>query len=304
MWIQGHKLAILRAGLLLTFCLLVLSLFVEAGQATSLLQSSPTAGLTALATATPVPTSLSAPSTPTPTLEAVSYTQMLAVYKEVLETSKDAVASSHKMLERVVTWTTIIFGILTAAGVGALWLAWKSIGDVQVRTNELRIELESTRKFNEELRSSAKEQKKVLEEQSKRVESFSASLAQLEKEVRDVKRQASLALSDLKHIVPRLETLADVDTYAMRLFSSDGRISRVAKRTLIELSKDKDPVVRRECVRVFGAMPDCPECFVDPQDPTIISRLQKMALKDSEHGVQLEARLALNKLGVDLRDEQ
>ena len=46
------------------------------------------------------------------------------------------------------------------------------------------------------------------------------------------------------------------------------------------------------------------ECFIDLQDPLIISRLQKMALKNPERGVQLEARLALNKFGVDLTGEQ
>jgi archaellum component FlaC len=225
---------------------------------------------------------------------------MLAVYKEVLETSKDAVASSHEMLERIVTWTTVLFGILTAAGVGALWLAWKSVGEVQARANELRIEVESTKKFSEELKNSAKEQAKVLEEQSKESEKLSASLAQLEKELAGAKKQASLMLSDLKRIVPRLETLASVDTYAMRLFSTNSKVSQVARRTLVELSKDEDPVVRRECVRVFGALPDYPECFVDPQDPLIISRLREMALKDPKRGVQLEARRTLEKFGVAL----
>jgi hypothetical protein len=143
-----------------------------------------------------------------------------------------------------------------------------------------------------------------LAEQSKRVERLNADLAHLEKEVVDAKRQALLALSDLEPIVPRLETLADVDTYAMRLFSTDNRISRAARRTLIELSKDKDPVVRRECVRVFGAMPDYPECFIDLQDPLIVSRLREMVLKDPERGVRLEAKLTLRKLEVDLGDEQ
>lgn len=90
----------------------------------------------------------------------------------------------------------------------------------------------------------------------------------------------------------------------MRLFSTDNRISRAARRTLIELSKDKDPVVRRECVRVFGAMPDYPECFIDLQDPLIVSRLREMVLKDPERGVRLEAKLTLRKLEVDLGDEQ
>jgi hypothetical protein len=222
---------------------------------------------------------------------------MLSVYKQVLETSKDAVISSHKMLEQVITWTTILFGILTAAGVGALWLAWKSVGEVQTSANELRTELESTRTSNEQLKNSATEQKKLLEEQAKEAENLRTDLAQVRAELEITKKQAVLALSDVQWIVPRLETLANVDTYAMRLFSTDSKIRQAAKRTLLELSKDDDPVVRRECVRVFGAMPDYPECFADLQDPAIIYRLQELA-KDPERGVQLEARHTLQQLGV------
>jgi len=225
--------------------------------------------------------SLAVPSTPTPTLEAVSYPQMLAVYKEVLETTK---------------WIMVAFlGILTLSGLGALWLfqhGLKGIGEVQAKANELNSQLESSR-----------ERSKKLE---KKWSKLSEEAESLRKEVEVVKEQASSAqqkLRDIEQTAPRLETLASIDTYAVRLLSADREISRVAKRTLIEFSKDKDPVVRRECVRVFGMIPNYPECFVDLQDPLIISRLQQMALKDPERGVKLEARLALKKLGVDLGEE-
>jgi len=301
MWTPRPKWALLGAGLLLTF-LLVLSVSLQTGRATSLRRNSPTTAVT-ITPATVIPTPPAIPPTPIPTLEAVSYPQMLAIYKEVLETSKSAVESSHNMLGRVVTWTTILFGILTAAGVGILWRIWKDVGELEARANEFRIDLEKTRKFNEELKNSAKEQEETLKERSKEVERLSASLVQLQEELLDTRKRASLVQSDLTPIVPRLQTLANVEVYAMRLFSTDREISRVAKRTLIELSRDEDPVVRRECVRVFGAMPDYPECFADLQDPLIISRLQQMALRDPERGVQLEARLALKKLGVDLGEE-
>jgi len=268
---------VLGTGLLLV-ALWILPVSLQIEQAAPVfLQSNPTVP-TLLATVTPVPALPQAESMPCPTPEAVSYPQMLAVYKEVLETSK---------------WImTAILGALTASGVGALYLfqhGLKGIGEVQAKANELKSELEANRKQSEELRKSNEDLMKKLEKQAE--------------ETRVLREQAKSAERDIGHIVPRLETLADVDTYAMRLFSADSETSRVARRTLIELSKDNDPVVRRECVRVFGAMPSYPGCFVDPQDHFILSRLREMALTDPERGVQLEARLTLKKLGVDFEDE-
>jgi cell division protein FtsB len=284
---QWHKRAIIiSAGLFLIPCLSMLSLSSQAGQAASLTQGSPTAPatvITATSIPTPTPTLLPLSSTPTPTLEAVSYPQMLAVYKEVLETTK---------------WIlTVILTLFAASGFGGLWFGLKGIREVHEKASELSIKLDEAKRLNAELTAR-------LRKQSKETESLHASLARLKEELDDIEEQAALAGRDVKRIVPRLETLANIDTYAMRLFSTNNKISRVAKRTLIELSKDEDPVVRRKCVRVFGAMPDYPDCFIDLQDPLIISRLREMVLKDPERGVQLEARHTLRNFGVDLRDEQ
>jgi len=264
-WIQRPKRAVLGAGLLLVSYLLMFAVSFQTGQAALLRQGSPTISAT-LTTTIPIPTPLSASPTPSPTLEAVSYPQMLAAYKEVLETSR---------------WVmTAFLGILTLSGLGALWLfqhGLKGIGEVQAKASELKSELESSKKQNEELRKSNEELEERLRRQSEEAKG-------LQEELEITKGQARLVQREVKRIIPRLETLANVDTYAMRLFSADSEISRVARRTLIELSKDEDPVVRRECVRVFGAMPNFPECFVDLQDPAIISRLQEMALKDSTWG--------------------
>ena len=281
MWLQRLKLSVLGTTLLLASCLLLLSLSLHTGQAAPYAQGSP-APLATLTPATPVPTPLSASSTPVPTLEAVSYTEMLALYKEVLETNR---------------WIlTVVLGIPTLSGIGAFWLfqrGLKVIDEVQTKATELKSELESGKRQNEELKKS----NDALEE---RLRKQLEEAKDLQEGMKITKGQASSAQREIKRIVPRLETLANVDTYAMRLFSTNSKVSQVARRTLVELSKDEDPVVRRECVRVFGAMPYYPDCFVDPQDPLIISRLREMALKDPERGVQLEARRTLAKFGVDL----
>jgi cell division protein FtsB len=205
---------------------------------------------------------------------------MLAVYKEVLTTTK---------------WVmTAFLGILTLSGLGALWLfqhGLRGIGEVQARANELKSELES-----------AEEQSKRLEEkwkeQSEEARSLRRELEVIKEQARSTKQESR----DIEPLISRLKILASVEIYGVRLLSADKRISQVAKRALVELSKDEDPVVRRECARVFGSISDYPECATDTQEPFIISRLREMAVADPERGVQLEARLALKKLGIDLKE--
>lgn len=293
---QQFKWWVLRASLSLVFCLLPSSTWAREVDQQPILVQGMRVRLVAQSTVSPTVTSPTIVATPTPTPQSVSYPEMLSAYKEVLGTTESVMESSQKSLESYLKWTTIIFGILTAAGVGGLWLIGRSIGEMQAKANEVGAELESTCALNEELRRLISEQEQSIQEHKSKVESLGAGLAQVEERIINLKKQAALALRDLDRVVPRLETLADVDTYAMRLFSTDSDVSRTARRALIELSKDDDPVVRRECIRVFGAMPDFPECFVDLQDPKVVRQLQMIAQTDPERGVQLEARRALDRL--------
>lgn len=212
----------------------------------------------------------------------VSYSDMLAVYKEVLDTSRGAVESSHKMLGQMATWMTILIGVLTATGVGSIWLVWRSVGQVQERTEQLVGRLGKTG------RQLAKQQDKA--------DTLGSNLARMAERLDTVRKQAAEASRQLS-LVPRLATLAEVDKYAMRLFSETRRTRLVAKAQLLELSKDPDPVVCRECIRVFGAMLDYPECF-DLPDEDIVARLQGIAETTKERGVRLEAEAALRRLAI------
>jgi hypothetical protein len=204
-----------------------------------------------------------------------------------------------KSAERVLDITKwIVAGIFSLIGVagGAILYISRTAG--QARDSAAR-----SAKAAEDSKVQVEKLGTQIQDTLLQVQTSQADLARLKEELETVRRQATSVLMDVRQVIPRLETLANVDAYAMRLFSADIKISQAAKRTLMELSKDEDPVVRRECVRVFGAIPDYSECFVDPRDPAIISRLQEMAREDPERGVQLEARHTLQKFGVAIDDQ-
>lgn len=299
MWIQRPKLALLGAGLLLALCLLMLSVSLQTGQAALLHQGSPTTAT--LTTTTPV-VPLSASSTPTvalspvptftqtavPSAAPLGYDQALATYREI---ATEVMKSAERVLD-IAKWSVAaIFSLVGVAG-GAILYIVRTAG--QASDSAAR-----SAQAAEESKARLEKMETQIQEAIAQFRAYWETTDRLKTELKELQ----LLRRDVTQTLPRLETLASIDTYAVRLLSADREISRVAKRTLIEFSKDKDPVVRRECVRVFGMIPDYPECFVDLQDPLIISRLQQMALEDPERGVQLEARLALKKFGVDLGDE-
>jgi hypothetical protein len=223
--------------------------------------------------------------TVTPSTAVLDYDQALTTYKEI---ATEVIKSAERVLD-ITKW--IVAGIFSLIGVAGSAILYISRTSEQAKDSAARSA------------QVAEDSRAQLEKLEVHLQDTLAQFRAYKKELEILERQARSAQHEVERVVPRLETLANVDTYAMRLFSTDSHIGRVAKRTLTELSKDDDPVVRRECVRVFGTMPDYPECFVDLQDPLIITRLREMALKDPERGVQVEARRTLKKFGVDLTGE-
>jgi hypothetical protein len=215
----------------------------------------------------------------------VTYREILAVYKEVLT---------------AVQWImTVFLGLLTISGVGALYLYQRGINgisDVRSALDSYKHELENQRIQNQELIVLNSELRTNLQHHQGEVD-------YLRKDIETLKTKVRTAQSDFESRIPRLETLADVDTYTMRLFGTNGQYQMTAKKKLVEYSKDSDPVVRRECIRSFGAMLDYPECFTDPYDPAIIERLNEIAKNDSERGVRLEAKSALEKFNTTAKKE-
>ena len=211
----------------------------------------------------------------------VSYGEMLALYKEILETNK---------------WTTTIFlAALTATGVGALYLyqrGVKGIGELQQRINEYKIEMEKSIKEYESVAALGAKLKEAINNHVSVVENIDRSL-------RDLTKKVKLIQTELKERIPRIETLARIDTYSIRLLSHSKKESLIARRTLVELSKDDDPVVRCKSILAFyllatrGEIDD--NSFESKQ--AIIERLSWLAKNDPEIGVKLEARHTLEAFG-------
>lgn len=257
------------------------------------------------AISTPPPTSTST-ITPSPmtTPDHVTLPEMLSVYKEVLQTNKD-----------VTGW---LLGILGVSGVGGFFLlqrSLKNIDELKTRSEQIKFELDTSKRqiesFEQEFRQQADAIKQDFNARLKQTEELRHSneelqdrLAAQSKEMDDIRRQAKLANRDIQAKIPRLEKLAEVDTAAMQMFSATRHEQQSARSKLLQYIQDNDPVVRRECIRVFGAMPEYPELF-DLQDHGILDRLRDLAGKDKQRGVQIEAKEALKKFvgdGLDTKE--
>ena len=207
----------------------------------------------------------------------VSYGEMLALYKEILETNK---------------WTTTIFlAVLTATGVGALYLYQKGmrgISELQMRINEFKVEMEKNINEYENLKALGI----IMEDKIKLQVS---TMNDIDKSLNGLKLKVKLLQSELTECIPRIETLAQVDTYSIRLFSEKKKDSIISKKTLIELSKDNDPVVRCKCIQAFNLLAGRQKNIgrIDTANKAIIDRLKWLKKNDPENGVRLEAKRAL-----------
>lgn len=236
----------------------------------------------------------------TTTTEPVTYADLLETQRDVLETSRHATDSLQTLF--IASGLIGVFGVLVGGG----WLLFRNyttikevstisadaeqkLLDMKRQIDAFKLEVDERIRQTEELRQAHERLRKQFDEQAKTVD--------------DVRKQIKMAQHDIQDKLPRLEILASVDTYAMKLFSANQREQQNALSKLLQYIQDDDPVVRRECIRVFGAMPEYPEIF-ELQDRGIRNRLHILALTDKERGVQLEARAALKNFGVDLDQEK
>lgn len=274
--------AIRKSGIMAVLLLLVVIMFQpthNVGQPVQ--QITPT--VSPVLTSTPTPT---ASPTPQPTPEVVTYAQMLTVNRDTLDAIKWMV--------------TFALGLLTLAGAGALWASQRAlqrVNDLQVKADSLKSMLDKSKQDNEDLRLLTNSLRKDIEGQAKSIEYLHDGL-------KEAQKLADRLHERIQEQIPRLVTLADVDTYAMQMFSANRNRSLNARVKLIEYSKDDDPVVRRECVRVFDAMWEFQKFFYDLQDPAIVNRLRDLALNDPERGVRLEAQGALRRFGIKIEEKR
>ena len=224
------------------------------------------------ATATPIPT-----ASPTPAV-LITYDQALKTYGDI---SAQVIGTADRVLE-IMKWVVAgIFSILTVAG-GAIVYISRSVQQAKDSSSQSAL--------------AAEESKTSVNELNRQVQSTLALIQTAESDIRGVREQTELLHRDLGRTAQRLVALADVDTYALRFYSTSEEISRNARNALVELSKDDDPVTRFKCIQVFGLI--AKHCSLAPNgqpDPMIIRRLQELAT-DPESLVRVVARDVLEQL--------
>ena len=119
-------------------------------------------------------------------------------------------------------------------------------------------------------------------------------IEELLSDVKELKSQVRFVQVDTRRLI-ELTTPELVYANSIRLLSADRLTSKIAKQTLIQLSEDDDPVVRRECLRAFDAIPNYPDRFPHLlKDPWIVARLEAM-IGDDQQAIGLEAQRILDK---------
>lgn len=96
------------------------------------------------------------------------------------------------------------------------------------------------------------------------------------------------SLTEDLNMLNQLHSLYTVDQYAMHAFSDSSGERIGSRKELVQLSKNDDPIVRRECLRAFGAMP---RLLQDWWDAEVFLRIKEMMERDPEGGVKREASL-------------
>lgn len=230
-----------------------------------------------VATPSPAVTNTPAPGTTVPT---VTFEQMLAVYREVLESTTRAVDDVHKTANTVLTIVGVVFAALGIVGLGGAW--WLSrVADKA--ENALRQATQAT-----ELARASEEKTQDLEKVHQGlVQSLSKAQSELMNLGDDLKHWKKSVERDRAHLKRSLE-LIQIDEHGMAVFSEDTDRRWKSKSALIEMSHRPDPIIRRRCVRVLGAL--------EEYDEAVARRLEEIAESDSARGVRREAEEALRRL--------
>ncbi len=253
-------------------------------------------------TPVPSPTQTSIPLLPTSIPAEVTDKQMLAVYKEVLEASKNSIEEVHKTADRVLNLVQILFiGLtvgLTASGLGAAWLFNKALDraaeriarvyeeakQVSARVDSIVQKAQILEILNQEAELRAEELKQLQDEVMNDLDSSRNELKTLQQEMGQTKKGVERDLS----VVKRALEVFQVEEYGMNTFSEDASQRQKAIMSLIEMSKRPNAIIRRRCVRIFGALEEF--------DQAVTDRLTVMTETDPARGVRKEAEEALRRL--------
>ncbi|TEU18196.1 MAG: hypothetical protein E3J21_06565 [Anaerolineales bacterium] len=219
----------------------------------------------------------------------------MAVYKDLAEANAQAVESAHHTLNLILVLAGIIGSILTATGIGAVVSA-KEANRLAKEANQLA----------KEANQLAKEASQLTTQVSTNLQALDLGKKQMQQDLEKVLNQSLDKIQQLERlqmelrdqinsdaeILTRLHALAEVDRYAMGFFGDDTMRRKAAKKGLLQLSKNPDPIIRRECLCVFAVMPDYLEDWFDEE---IAAQIEHMVEKDKERGVRKEAEATKRK---------
>jgi len=231
-------------------------------------------------------TPVSAP-TVQPTATSVPYvtqTELLAAYKEVLESSQAAVENVRSTTKTVLWLVGAAYTLLTLEGLGSLWLTQKATREVvqaRQQAQESSQEVAQVKSLVSGIQSTykgLKEEEKRIQEQ---IEAISDELSRLQA---DTEWYGGLML------------VSQVKNHALRLFHEDEIDWKDAANSLREQLKHRDPIARLEIVRAFQAWAE-----LDPRSaPELGTRIEKILESvvgfEPERVVRLEAERALKAL--------
>lgn len=227
-----------------------------------------------------------AQTTPTSgSANTVELGDLLELYRDLAKANEQAVKSASATLDVGIVAASAIVVLLTGSGI---WIHRTASSAAELATSTSELAQKLSRDVTE-LAEMRKRLESGLAELDLRLQKGQDSLSQLESSERDLRAKLEehrqLVSSD-KIVLERLNALAEVDKYAMSLFGDDRVRRQNAKKSLRQLSANEDPIVRRECLRVFKKMPDMLDDWLDDD---MFGRIRQIARSDKERGVRQEA---------------
>ena len=202
--------------------------------------------------------------------DAVSQSELLGAYKDLVDSNKQAADKAAGTMDLVMKLASCSVALVAAFTALLGVIGAKNFFDTQRATLSVK-----------RIEQSAATTEQKIEQLEKRAENLQGDLTTLRQDT-----DADLA------VVERLHALDSVDRYAMNLFGDDADKRMAARKGLLERVKSHDPIVRRECIRIFAEMPKYVENWSAEEE--VLFQLKSLAEEDKEDGVRKEAERALS----------
>jgi hypothetical protein len=236
--------------------------------------------------------------TTTLTVSPASQELLTSTYTEVLQVAKDAVEEVHNTANQMLTWVGLLFTALSLVGVGGAWLLSTYAQKASQKASDAQREAANAHDLVQQLEIKSEKLEERLAKATEDAEGLSKRVGELLSQITSAHADLDnlrISLSQTKtenerdrQAIKRPLALMQIDDYAMRLFADDVTQRNSAILALLEMSQRDDAIIRRRCVKVFGAL--------GAYDERIARRLKDMIANDKAGGVRAESEEALRKL--------